>query len=191
MISIVYPLTQHQLFCLPSHTYAFFHHLLGFGVGRAFLYVLNSPRGWGNIFLNYISRKKTILNIIIYFQKKDISLCIKHYFKTNKMDFNRIRMLVDNAETSAKLLQQGRKSSAKDLRKNMMDIKRIAGDSRKEALVVLKAIPVKKRAAKVPEPPAPVEEAPAHVELVDEPPVPAAPKSRAARVRVPKTKPGN
>jgi len=186
MISIVYPLTQHQLFCLPSHTYAFFHHLLGFGVGRAFLYVLNSPRGWGNIFLNYISRKKTILNIIIYFQKKDISLCIKHYFKTNKMDFNRIRMLVDNAETSAKLLQQGRKSSAKDLRKNMMDIKRIAGDSRKEALVVLKAIPVKKRAAKAPEPPAPVEEAPAHVELVEE--SPAAPKSRAGRVRVPKTK---
>ena len=94
-------------------------------------------------------------------------------------------MLVDNAETSAKLLQQGRKSSAKDLRKNMMDIKRIAGDSRKEALVVLKAIPVKKRAAKAPEPPAPVEEAPAHV---DDPPAPAAPKSRAARVRVPKTK---
>ena len=103
------------------------------------------------------------------------------------MDFNRIRMLVDNAETSAKLLQQGRKSSAKDLRKNMMDIKRIAGDSRKEALVVLKAIPVKKRAAKAPEPPAPVEEAPAH-ELVEESPAPAAPKSRAARVRVPKTK---
>ena len=100
-------------------------------------------------------------------------------------------MLVDNAETSAKLLQQGRKSSAKDLRKNMMDIKRIAGDSRKEALVVLKAIPVKKRAAKAPEPPAPVEEAPAHVELVEEPPAPAAPKSRAARVRVPKTKTGN
>jgi len=191
MISIVYPLTQHQLFCLPSHTYAFFHHLLGFGVESLLLlnlYVLNSPRGWGNIFLNYISRKKTILNIIIYFQKKDISLCIKHYFKTNKMDFNRIRMLVDNAETSAKLLQQGRKSSAKDLRKNMMDIKRIAGDSRKEALVVLKAIPVKKRAAKAPEPPAPVEEAPAHVELVEESPAPAAPKSRAGRVRVPKTK---
>jgi len=104
------------------------------------------------------------------------------------MDFNRIRMLVDNAETSAKLLQQGRKSSAKDLRKNMMDIKRIAGDSRKEALVVLKAIPVKKRAAKVPEPAAPVEEAPAHVELVEESPAPAAPKSRAGRVRVPKTK---
>ena len=97
-------------------------------------------------------------------------------------------MLVDNAETSAKLLQQGRKSSAKDLRKNMMDIKRIAGDSRKEALVVLKAIPVKKRAAKAPEPPVPVEEAPgpAHVELVEE--SPAAPKSRAGRVRVPKTK---
>ena len=102
------------------------------------------------------------------------------------MDFNRIRMLVDNAETSAKLLQQGRKSSAKDLRKNMMDIKRIAGDSRKEALVVLKAIPVKKRAAKAPEPPAPVEESPAPVEPVEE--SPAAPKSRAGRVRVPKTK---
>ena len=95
-------------------------------------------------------------------------------------------MLVDNAETSAKLLQQGRKSSAKDLRKNMMDIKRIAGDSRKEALVVLKAIPVKKRAAKAPEPPAPVEESPAPVEPVEE--SPAAPKSRAGRVRVPKTK---
>ena len=102
------------------------------------------------------------------------------------MDFNRIRMLVDNAETSAKLLQQGRKSSAKDLRKNMMDIKRIAGDSRKEALVVLKAIPVKKRAAKAPEPPAPVEESPAPVEPVEE--SPAAPKSRAGRVRVPKIK---
>ena len=102
MISIAYPLTPHQFFCLPSHTYAFFHRLLGFGVERAFLYVLNSPRGLGNIFLSYISRKKTKLNIIIYFQKKDISLCIKYYFKTNKMDFNRIRMLVDNAETSAK-----------------------------------------------------------------------------------------
>ena len=100
-------------------------------------------------------------------------------------------MLVDNAETSAKLLQQGRKSSAKDLRKNMMDIKRIAGDSRKEALVVLKAIPVKKRAVKAPEPPAPVDEATAHVELVEESPAPAAPKSRAARARVPKTKTGN
>ena len=102
------------------------------------------------------------------------------------MDFNRIRMLVDNAETSAKLLQQGRKSSAKDLRKNMMDIKRIAGDSRKEALVVLKAIPVKRRPAKAPQPEAPPQPDP-------EPPVPAAaaaaeslpapPKSRAARVR--------
>ena len=95
-------------------------------------------------------------------------------------------MLVDNAETSAKLLQQGRKSSAKDLRKNMMDIKRIAGDSRKEALVVLKAIPVKRRPAKAPPPEAPQQPEP-------EPPVPAAveetllapapPKSRAARVR--------
>ena len=93
-------------------------------------------------------------------------------------------MLVDNAETSAKLLQQGRKSSAKDLRKNMMDIKRIAGDSRKEALVVLKAIPVKKRPTKAPQPEAPPQPEP-------EPPVPAAaaeplpvpPKSRAARVR--------
>ena len=99
------------------------------------------------------------------------------------MDFNRIRMLVDNAETSAKLLQQGRKSSAKDLRKNMMDIKRIAGDSRKEALVVLKTIPVKRRPAKAPQPEAPLQPDP-------EPPVPAAveetlpapPKSRAARV---------
>ena len=102
------------------------------------------------------------------------------------MDFNRIRMLVDNAETSAKLLQQGRKSSAKDLRKNMMDIKRIAGDSRKEALVVLKAIPVKRRPAKVPPPEAPLPEAEAEPlpPAVEEPllaPVP--PKSRAARVR--------
>ena len=102
------------------------------------------------------------------------------------MDFNRIRMLVDNAETSAKLLQQGRKSSAKDLRKNMMDIKRIAGDSRKEALVVLKAIPVKRRPAKAPQPEAPPPEpepqppAPAVEETL---PAPAPPKSRAARVR--------
>ena len=65
----------------------------------------------------------------------------------------------------------------------MMDIKRIAGDSRKEALVVLKAIPVKRRPAKVPPPEAPLQPEPP-APIVEEPLLaPAPPKSRAPRVR--------
>lgn len=61
------------------------------------------------------------------------------------MDFNKARMLLDEAEKSHTCLTHGKKASAKDCRKYLMDIKKMTDLGRKEALTTLKALPVRSR----------------------------------------------
>ena len=61
------------------------------------------------------------------------------------MDFNKARVLLDEAEKSSTMLLHGKKASAKEYRKHLMQIKKMMDSGRKEALTTLKALPVKSR----------------------------------------------
>ena len=61
------------------------------------------------------------------------------------MDFAKARMLLDEAEKSHTCLSHGKKASAKDCRKYLMEVKKMMDFGRKESLATLKALPVKSR----------------------------------------------
>ena len=61
------------------------------------------------------------------------------------MDFNKIKLLLDEAEKSHTMLLHGKKAASKDCRKYLMQIKKEMDVGRKEALSTLKALPTKSR----------------------------------------------
>ena len=69
------------------------------------------------------------------------------------MNFEKARVLLDEAEKSHTCLSHGKKSAAKECRKYLMEVKKMMDSGRKETLTTLKALPTKSRVKSVLEEP--------------------------------------
>jgi hypothetical protein len=69
------------------------------------------------------------------------------------MNFEKARMLLDEAEKSHTMLSHGKKAASKDCRKYLMEVKKMMDSGRKETLTTLKSLPTKSRVKSVLEEP--------------------------------------